>query len=356
MTVVILGGGIGGLSTAYYLLRNTKRKVILLEGSSRLGGWIRSEKQPNGLIFEHGPRTLRPVGEAGANTLNLLEELDLTDSVKPILLSDPASKNRFVYVNGKLHALPSSFSSLFKKIPPFSKPLISAVGRDWRAVRKCVHDESIYDFVERRFGKELADYGISPLICGVCGGDAKNISAQFLLKDFYDKEKKYGSVIKGVLREFFEKKQVYEIGALAKAARKGFWSSYAFREGMEILPKTLAAKIEQKDATILKSTPIMGLNLRKKVVRTEKDEIPFDSVVSTLPAYSLSKLLYDDHYPVAKELAQIPYASVITVNLAYSKNLLNVHGFGFLTPPSEKLPILGKTIFHVTLTFSFSET
>lgn len=348
MTVVILGGGIGGLSTAHYLLKNTKHKVFLLEASNRLGGWIRSEKQDNGLIFEQGPRTLRPKGESGANTLNLIEELQLTDQLKPILPSDPAAKNRYVYVNGKLHALPSSFSSIFKKLPPFSKPLISAIAQDLRSPIKRIDDVSIYDFVKRRFGKEIADYAISPLICGVCGGDANRISVRFLLQDFFEKEQKYGGVLKGVLWQLFDKKQRYHCGDLAKKAqKKQKWSSYAFQNGMEVLPQTLSKEIENSDVTVLKDSPAVKLSLKKKVISTDKEEIPFEHLVSTIPAYAIGKLLREEHYPLSKELLKIPYASVITVNLAFSKKLLNIDGFGFLAPPSEQLPILGNAYKYV---------
>ncbi|XP_065206015.1 protoporphyrinogen oxidase [Planococcus citri] len=342
MTVVILGGGIGGLSAAHYLLKNTKHKILLLEASSRLGGWIRSEKQDNGLIFEQGPRTLRPKGESGANTLNLIEDLKLSDQLKPILPSHAASKNRYVYVNGKLHALPSSFSAIFKKLPPFSKPLINALVHDYKSPIKRIDDESIYDFVERRFGKEIADYAISPLICGVCGGDAKRISVRFLMKDLFDKEQNYGYVLKGLLWQLFQKKQRYHRGDLAKKAqRKEKWSSYAFQNGMEVLPQTLAEEIEKSNVTVMKDSPVVKLSFKKKVISTEKEEIPFEHLISTIPSYTVGKLVRDEHYPMSKELLKIPYASIITVNLAYSKKLLNIDGFGFLVPPSEQLPILG---------------
>lgn len=85
-----------------------------------------------------------------------------------------------IYVNGELHTLPSSLGEVFIQKTPFSKPLAAALLHDLKAEKKVLSDESIYSFVERRFGSELADYVISPMICGICAGDAKEISVKFL--------------------------------------------------------------------------------------------------------------------------------------------------------------------------------
>lgn len=77
-STVVLGGGIAGLSAAYYL-RNSA--PILIEGSSRLGGWIHTNRRENGILFEQGPRTIRPAGVPGVNTLNLIEDLGLENEV-----------------------------------------------------------------------------------------------------------------------------------------------------------------------------------------------------------------------------------------------------------------------------------
>lgn len=86
-SVAILGGGISGLSSAYYLSKSSpKTKILLVEGSKRVGGWIRSQRvspglhtSPNSIIqgsdnvlFEAGPRSLRPVGAGGATILTMV--------------------------------------------------------------------------------------------------------------------------------------------------------------------------------------------------------------------------------------------------------------------------------------------
>jgi oxygen-dependent protoporphyrinogen oxidase len=73
MKYTIVGGGISGLAAAHYLTKiASTSKVTILEAASRLGGWIETTKSQDGYIFEHGPRTVRPAGPQGANTLELI--------------------------------------------------------------------------------------------------------------------------------------------------------------------------------------------------------------------------------------------------------------------------------------------
>ncbi|XP_052593559.1 protoporphyrinogen oxidase isoform X2 [Peromyscus californicus insignis] len=110
-TVIVLGGGISGLAASYHLIRGPcPPKVILLEGSKRLGGWIRSVRGSDGAIFELGPRGIRPAGVLGARTLLLVSELGLESEVLPVRGNHPAAQNRFLYVGGALHPLPSGLS------------------------------------------------------------------------------------------------------------------------------------------------------------------------------------------------------------------------------------------------------
>ena len=116
-------------------------------------------------------------------------------------------------------------------------------------------------------------------------------------------------------------------------------------EGLETLPLTLGESLQKNEVEIIKNCKANEINLLKKFVRADGNEIAFDHLVSTLPAFELARLVYDHHYYyLSRELLHIPYVSIITVNLVYEKNVLNIDGFGFLTPPSENLPILGSSL------------
>ncbi|XP_060527271.1 protoporphyrinogen oxidase [Cylas formicarius] len=100
MSNLVIGGGLSGLSAAYYLAKTLPSQTTrLIESSQRLGGWIKTTKE-NNIIFEQAARTIRPRGEAGANTLDLIEELDLEDEIVPIFSDSPAAKNRMLYCDG----------------------------------------------------------------------------------------------------------------------------------------------------------------------------------------------------------------------------------------------------------------
>uniref|UniRef100_A0A8C4M2K7 Protoporphyrinogen oxidase n=1 Tax=Equus asinus TaxID=9793 RepID=A0A8C4M2K7_EQUAS len=157
-TVVVLGGGISGLAASYHLCRAPcPPKVVLVEGSERLGGWIRSVRGPDGAIFELGPRGIRPAGALGARTLLMVSELGLESEVLPVRGDHPAAQNRFLYVGGALHALPSGLRGLLRASPPFSKPLL------WAGLRELITppgkdpDETVHSFTQRRLGPEGGD-------------------------------------------------------------------------------------------------------------------------------------------------------------------------------------------------------
>ena len=136
--VGILGGGIAGLSTAYYLVKQFGDKVhpVIFESSGMTGGWMRTVTTKKGSRYEMGPRTIRPMGISGLNTLDLIEELKLESEVLFVQRSHPTANNRYLYVNEKLVKLPSDSKALFKKQEPFSKPLVMAGLRDLFAMRK----------------------------------------------------------------------------------------------------------------------------------------------------------------------------------------------------------------------------
>ena len=94
MKISVIGGGISGLTSAFYCSKLPNVSSIkVYESSNRLGGWVQSTIQ-NDFIFEHGPRTIRPAGPQGANTLELVEELGLESKLKPIKHGHPATVNR----------------------------------------------------------------------------------------------------------------------------------------------------------------------------------------------------------------------------------------------------------------------
>ncbi|XP_014217367.1 protoporphyrinogen oxidase [Copidosoma floridanum] len=354
----ILGGGISGLSAAYYCLENPKLgSIALYEASNRLGGWIKSKETPSGHIFEKGPRTIRPGGLAGKNTLELIDKLNLTNKIISIDRNHPAARNRLIYVDKQLHVLPNSLTSLFKVNKPFDRRLISIILNDLKAPKSPKEDESIYSFVERRLGKDVADYLISPMICGICAGDAKKISVNFLMKPIFKLEQKYGSITKGVLlnqlKQFFDKtfktSKNQDLGKikdcqLTERSQKEQWSVWSLTGGLEQLPIMLESHISSKPNIHLEKEALcdqitfkqdtVELSINGKVTEHRR-------IISSLSAKSLAPLLKKQHPKLSKELEDIPFVTVAVINLHFPGNVLPMKAFGFLVPPQENLPILG---------------
>lgn len=349
MSIVILGGGLSGLSAAYYTLQKLPgASVTILESSNRCGGWIRSHKLANGVIFEQGPRTIRPTGVLGANTLQLLDELGLSNEITPILRSHPAATTRLIYANGQLHTLPSRLSSLFVKQSPFSKPLVFHFMKDILTPKKHIpqKDEPIYDFIERRFGNEVADYLISPLICGICAGNAKEISVNFLLKTLFEMEQKHGSITKGFIASLLltKAKQQIDLSELALKARKEKWSVYSFKDGTEVLPLALQKAVTQNgckihfnaECTDIETTD-KGMHLKLRNGQT----VQATHVISSISSGALGRLIKKEHFELSELLTKIQCATVAVVNLSFKEKLIQKEAFGFLVAPKENLPVLG---------------
>ncbi|KAH8265092.1 hypothetical protein KR044_009693 [Drosophila immigrans] len=353
MKTAVLGGGISGLSAGYYLLRRFGKPLTIYEASPRVGGWIRSEWHKNqGFLFESGPRTIRPKGLPGANTLELVEELKL--AIKPIPSRHPAARNRMLYAKGQICMLPNSAMGLVDVVPPFSKPLYRALIHDLTtdSIVAKNQDESIYDFAERRFGKEIAEYAISPMICGICAGDAHEISVRFLMETLFEHEQKFGGVLKGLLYSRFKNKAKLDNVAgskdessLCRRARQEKWAMYGLKDGLEQLPRTLRKYLEERDVNVQLNSKCHKLSFSSDgnaVMTIRNAEVPVSHVVSSLPAYQLAQLVKVQHPLLAAQLISIPYVDVVVVNLQYDSNqLLQYDGFGLLVPPVENLPVLG---------------
>lgn len=260
--VSVLGGGISGLSAAYRLtqIQPSPKRIVLFEAGNRVGGWMHSSRLEDGVIYEHGPRTIRPVGESGITTLNLVHELGLGDQVMNVPFGHPSSRNRYVYADSRLIRLPTEFSTFFKTKAPFKKPLIAAGFRDLFTRKSSEKDESMFDFVSRRLGPDLAEFAIDPLVRGVCAGDSKEVSVNFLLKSLKEAEQNYGRITIGLLAAALRKTPPSKahVSELAKKARLERWPVWSLQGGLQSLPETLAEKTATAGAELFTESPCTG--------------------------------------------------------------------------------------------------
>ncbi|KAI8346169.1 protoporphyrinogen oxidase [Blakeslea trispora] len=366
--VAVLGGGISGLSAAYYLARLAPKttKITLIEGKNRLGGWIKSRRvapgkytsqtelpptstEKNSVLFEGGPRTLRPKGAGGTVMLEMIQHLALDNDILTVPTTHPSAQNRYIYFNGEINQLPSSLSSaLFNKPPVLKSVLLAGLLESFRSSRfqqgqpkdGQEEDESIYSFMERRFNQHAALHLMGAMTHGIYAGDVKQLSLQSTFRMLHEAEKNYNGVIRGLIKGI-NTETMRERGMAVRAREhRPEWfgqlekmSVIGFRDGLESLPERLLAWLKQcPNVDILTNEPVESIHAHGKEakIKTQSKELFVDHVISTLPSSVLDKLTSSKPLP---HLNHNPSVDVAVVNLAYPSHVkLAYDGFGFLTP------------------------
>ncbi|XP_062394651.1 protoporphyrinogen oxidase isoform X3 [Sardina pilchardus] len=327
-TVAVLGGGIGGLSACYHLSKSPQvSKVVVLEGSERCGGWLSSTRREDGAVFEQGPRGVRPAGAVGKNTLNMVSELGLESEVLPVTYDHVASKNRYLYVGGQLHKMPTSLGGAVQTVPPFSRPLLLSVLKEVLIKRSKEDDESVHAFVSRRLGSELADIAIDSLCRGVFAGDCRTLSVRSCFPPLYNAEKARGSIVLGM---------VFGSGALptvtpsdlATRSVKESWAQWSLRRGMQMLPEALEDSFKRKgNVELHRHASVKTLNATGtgwEIKLEDGGTVKADHVISALPANSLASILPPAAQPLSQQLQEISSVTVAVVNLEYEGSVLPV--------------------------------
>ena len=327
--VVVLGAGISGLSTAWFLKQRFKDNIELtvLEKSPHVGGWIKTIRK-NGFLFELGPHSFRAAG--GETTLQLIEQLSMQDQVIP---AHAASRKRYFYCNQQLKQLPYNFWSGLAS--PFTYKLISAVLRDYFTSPKLLEDESIQSFATRRFGKIFTEEFIDPLVSGIYAGDIAALSLKSCFPKWHQWEQKYHSIIKGA---FAKEKKATELPPWMNPIKQA--GIYTLRDGMHRLPNALGKKLESHITFNCSATTIHCQQDKIEVTTSKGNTLQADFVFSALPPAALSGILTQNHADTAA-LIKVSSASVAVVCLGYKKSLLKQSGFGYLVPSKEKESVLG---------------
>jgi oxygen-dependent protoporphyrinogen oxidase len=299
--IFILGGGISGLSLAYYLAkRKDLYEIHLIEKNHRPGGWIDSDDS-TGFFFEKGPRVFR--GSKSQEFLSLAAEIGMN---RELVSCSPHAKKRYLWREGKL-----------RRAPILSWGLIKGVLRDLIVKPKIGNDESVWDFACRRFNAKVAQDVFDPLVTGIYGGSMREISISLGFPQFKALEEKYGSVIKG----FF------------KMPRYRGPRLFSFQRGM----KSFIKKLEEctpvhfhygEEITSIQSKE-EGFELR-----TSQNVYETDYLFSALPCHVIGRLLLP-------QLLNISLHGTTLVHLGYHKRMLKKKGFGYLVGSQEKEGILG---------------
>ena len=360
MRIAIIGGGIAGLAAAYELelAREAGQPIeyALFEAGPRLGGVIASS-MVEGTVIERGPDSFLTEKPAAAA---LCRELGLADQLMP---SNDSERKTYILVRNRLVPLPDGLMFLIptKIVPTLFTGLFSLftklrMGLELlqkpRPAGSSEMDESVASLVRRHYGQQTVDRLADPLLSGIYGGDAEELSAQSVLPRLVEMEAKHGSLTRGMLAGIRARRAAAE--GNPRPAQPIFTT---LRGGLQTMIDALTARLDS-DALHLDS-PIesiqpLGNGQGWQVVRQNLDggerrstEI-FDAVIVATPAWAASEMLRSADTALSTELAAIPYSSSVTVNLVYSGSDLDPlpPGFGFLVPAIERRAILACTFIH----------
>jgi len=333
---IVVGGGISGLVCAY-ALRKAGIDAIVLEASPRTGGLIQSERR-EGFLLELGPQSF----SGTAPLRSLCEELGVADQ----RLTAPPSAPRYVLLNGKLVPVPLSPSEML------TSSLLSARTK-WKIARDAFgtshpleDDESVAQFVRRKFGADLLERLVGPFVSGIHAGDPERLSLRAAFPSLHQAEKSAGSLIRGMMRAAKSKKGPRERPTLL-----------SFRDGNETLVRSLAAKLGDSART---RTEVLGIHAKRESGGDVFELQVYDSageqslaakrLVMAVPAETAGALLRDVNPAFEPVLCGIDYAAVAVVSLGYRRADAghSLGGFGFLAPRSSGLRVLG-TVWNSSL-------
>jgi oxygen-dependent protoporphyrinogen oxidase len=327
-----VGGGISGLVCAY-ALRRAGVDVLVLERSACAGGLIGTERR-EGFLVERGPQSFAGTAEIDA----LSEELGL--SGEKILA--PARAPRFLLVDGVLRQAPLNPYAFF------TSALVDAKTK-WRVLQDAIGhtsppagDESVADFVRRKFTVQLLDRLVAPFVSGIYAGDPEEMSLRAAFPELAEAEEKSGSIVRGMRAVAKQKKD-----------QTGSRTLQSFREGNQTLVQALAKEL---GAAVRCDTEAVGLRKHSAGfsvlagTRGQVEEIHANHLIFGAPTDTAGKLMAAIDPSFETLFSLIKYSSTAVVSLGFRNEDLGhaLDGFGFLVPRSEKLRVLG-TVWNSSL-------
>lgn len=359
--LVIIGGGITGLSAAYQFMKRCQGQdpavqCTVLEQSPRFGGKILTHRE-NGFVMEGGPDSMLARKPSG---IQLIRELGLESEVVGTN-NNPAAQKTFILFRGRLEPIPPGTNmGIPTQLAPFASTRLLSLAGKLRALldlvipaRRDVTDESLGGFLRRRLGNELVNRLIEPLLAGIYAGSVDELSLQATFPQFQRMEREHRSLIRGSLgnrrpQTTDPRTHSSASGSDAQGGRTGESNSsgatrsafVTLRGGLQVLIDRLCDEL--RDTVDLRVNTTVDRILRTEggyevVVKGLNGDgtIHADAVLVTTPAFAAADLL-EPLMPQAQLLRQIRYVSTATVILGFrAEDLHGLHGSGFVIPQSE---------------------
>jgi oxygen-dependent protoporphyrinogen oxidase len=342
--IAIIGGGISGLAAAFALEERrqagTPLHYALYETGPRFGGVLLTE-QVDGCVIEAGPDSFLSEKTWAAD---LCRRLDLEDQ---LIGSNDAERKTYILVRNELVPLPDGLMFMIptRILPAVISPLFSAstkrrVAREWfQSPRPRSGDETVASLIERHYGTEMVERLADPLLAGVYGGEASQLSVRAVLPRLAEMESKYGSLGRGMIAAR---------KTLKKPAHQSLPIFTSLKGGMQQLADALANRLPPE--ILHPKSPVQAIQRQDHgwVVSAGYASDHFDAVIVATSAPAAALALEMASPELAAELRGISYSSSVTVALAFDQAVRAAlpPGFGFLVPRSEGKRLLATTFVH----------
>jgi oxygen-dependent protoporphyrinogen oxidase len=338
--IAIVGSGITGLATAWYLQQKIPHAdITIFEQHQRIGGKILTEVIDSPLgsaIIEAGPDALLTTKPWA---LDLINEIGLADQLIP---TNTQRRTLYVLRNGQLHPMPSGMQLIIPtQITTFLRSSLFHWHEKLRILaeffipaRPHQHDESLQDFVVRRFGPAMLDLVAIPLMASIYNADPTTMSMQATFPTYHTLEQQHGSLIRALR---------------SKPPTPRVQSPFvSLRHGMTQLVTHLHRQLR---AQIHLNTPVHAISAQQQTctIHTQQGNHEFTHVVLTTPAHVCAAMLTQHHPTLAAHLAQQRTISTGTVSLLIPASVIPPHidGFGIVIPRSQGRNFSALTISSV---------
>lgn len=326
--VLVIGGGISGLSVAYRL----KKKgvdVLLVERNEVCGGNIQTERDGD-FVIEWGPNSTLVSNQL----FELIAELGLLEQVAP---ANATAKKRYILKDGKLRPLPLKIVQIVNTDVLSTKAKLKLL-REPFDKSKSPKNESVADFFRRRLGQEVLDYAVDPFVSGIFAGNPEELSVKSAFPSVFKMESDYGSILKASV---FGKKE-----KPSKFVPKGISRTVSFKNGMQTLTDKLAESLLDEVETGTEALQIDKSEDGKFKIQTNAAKInreSFDAIVISTTSFATANLIENFDGELSQKLREIYHPPIAVIVSAFRKEdvSFDLDGFGFLIPKVEQKKILG---------------